>query len=81
MCGNFSDLFQIRKCDEKNFGVSPLCNLDLRANLPKPQIWGSAVLDQMQNDSAEFLKDVMSSKRVLTSGVSLLGKNIFTKVL
>ena len=32
-----------RKCDEKNFGVSFLCNLDYRANIPKPQIWGSQV--------------------------------------
>ena len=36
-----------RTCDEKNFGVSSLCNLDLRAGLPKPQIWGTQVLDQL----------------------------------
>ncbi len=36
-----------RNCDEKNFGVSTLCNLDLSAGLPKPQIWGTQVLEQL----------------------------------
>jgi hypothetical protein len=34
---------QFRKCDEKNFGISDLCNLQNVNILPKPQIFGSQV--------------------------------------
>jgi hypothetical protein len=33
-----------RKCDEKNFGISDMCNLQLTNTLPKPQIFGTQVL-------------------------------------
>ena len=36
---------QFRKCDEKNFGMSPLCNLS--STSLEPQIWGQAVLNQL----------------------------------
>ena len=39
---------KFRNCDENNFGVSELCNLN--ANI-KPQIWGKQVLDQLQTST------------------------------
>ena len=43
----FDKLDLCRKCDEKNFGVSELCNLEKTSTLPQPQIFGTQVLDQV----------------------------------
>jgi len=41
---------KFRTCDEKNFGMSDLCSL--QNYLPKPQIWGTQILNQLpQNQS------------------------------
>lgn len=55
-------------------------------NIPKPQIWGTQVLEQIAsenftlNELSYINQRVQSSARVITSGVSLMGKYIFTEI-
>ncbi len=65
---------QFRKCDEKNFGMSPLCNLDKSAILPKPQIWGQAVLNQL--NGSKFNTSHIE-KNIRNLNPTLLQDNIF----
>jgi hypothetical protein len=52
---------KFRNCDENNFGVSELCNLN--ANI-KPQIWGKQVLDQLQTSTIiTKLKNLVQSSQ------------------
>lgn len=37
-----------RKCDERNFGISQLCNIEKIAESPKPQIYGLQVLKEFK---------------------------------
>ena len=61
-----------RVCDEKNFGMTELCNLT-NTKL-QPQIWGAQVLDQLGNES--LLKDVLQSgRRTITK---ILQEPLFT---
>jgi hypothetical protein len=70
----------LRKCNEKNFGLSTLCNLNPEAMVPKPQIWAKQVLDQFSKDGEipNYLSDLQSSQRSLKSSVSM--QNIFTEI-
>ena len=69
-----------RKCDEKNFGVSDLCNLELTGSLPQPQIFGTQVLDELNSTSngsiPSFASKVKSRKRYLKR--TILMDNIFS---
>ena len=65
---------QFRKCDEKNFGMSPLCNLKNLGVLSRPQIWGQTVLSQL-NGSKLNTSNVQSNVRYLYP--TLLPNDIF----
>lgn len=62
------------------------CLLLFSKNIPKPQIWGTQVLNQVSSenltlDEMNYITEhVQSSARVITSGVSLMGKYIFTEI-
>lgn len=50
-----------RKCDEKNFGVSQLCDYKMLKKLSKPQIWSDQVLKQLENSTSVFDQSLVSS--------------------
>ena len=55
---------KFRECDEKNFGMSKLCNLE--AYQIQPQIWGKQVLDQLVRSKGNMTKlqeKIQSSQR------------------
>ena len=56
---------KFRVCDEKNFGMSDLC--DLSAMGIKPQIWGTQVFEQLSSASNnnKILQIVQSSQRMV----------------
>ncbi len=65
---------QFRKCDEKNFGMSQLCNLSRASGLPEPQIWKQAILSQI-NESKLNTSHIKTNIRYLYPTV--LQNNIF----
>ena len=69
-----------RKCDEKNFGVSLLCNLELTNTLPQPQIFGTQVLDELNSTSngsiPSYAASVKSRKRYLKRTIMM--NNVFS---
>ena len=69
-----------RTCNEKNFGLSTLCNLNQDAEVPKPKIWADQVLNQFSSMGRipNYLSDLQSSVRILKSSVSM--QNIFTNI-
>jgi hypothetical protein len=73
---------RFRKCDEKNFGVSDLCNLELTGSLPHPQIFGTQVLDQLKSTTngsmPVFAANVSSQKRYLKR--TILMDNVFSSL-
>jgi len=54
-----------RKCDEKNLGMSPFCDVG-NDDLPKPQIFGDQVLQEYNhiNKSGTFLNQIKSNTRI-----------------
>jgi amiloride-sensitive sodium channel len=74
-----------RKCDEKNFGVSDLCNLEMTSSLPEPQIFGTQVLDQLNSTNGSdpgsipaYAANVTSSRRYLLR--TFVMDNVFDKL-
>ena len=70
-----------RKCDEKNFGVSGLCNLEMTSSLPQPQIFGTQVLDQLNNTNGSipsYAVNLSSSLRYLKR--TMLMANVFDTI-
>ena len=65
-----------RKCTEKNFGMSPLCNVDPSTNLMKPQIWGNQVLKQLNNSNLNHSYILSSTRKVSASYYT----DIFTNI-
>jgi hypothetical protein len=62
-----------RKCDEKNFGVSELCNLEMTNSLPQPQIFGTQVVQVLEVDTgAKVFYIKLSTKCYVITGFSLV---------
>jgi hypothetical protein len=51
---------KVRKCDEKNFGVSKLCDPDNFAKQPQPLLWANQALKQLPN-----IQNIVTSNRVI----------------
>ena len=74
-----------RKCDEKNFGVSELCNLEMTSSLPEPQIFGTQVLDQLNTTNGSNPGSIPSYAANVTSSLRYLKRtmvmgNVFDKI-
>lgn len=57
------------KCDERNLGMTDLCNVGNARSLTQPQIFGQQVLDEFKigmNKEPEFLKIISSNMRANT---------------
>ena len=54
---------KFRECDEKNFGMSKLCNL--QSVQLRPQIWGKQVLDQLgtSKENINKLQELIKSSK------------------
>jgi len=73
-----------RPCDDFNFGVTPLCNLENMDPTQKPVLWGEQVISQLNTgiyddtQIPDYMSAIPTNKRVIKNAWSLVNTTLLS---
>lgn len=73
-----------RPCDDFNFGITPLCNLENQDPTYKPVLWGEQVISQLTSvfygdeEMPSYISQIPTNKRVIRNAWSLINTTLLS---